>query len=85
MGGAKVLSPRSGSPTNNVVLTVALLAVLAVGSWSGSAAWTMFGGWLGVVTGAAAVYTAFAFVISASLGRPILPVGGPLVAARAPR
>lgn len=64
-------------------LTVALLAILAVANWVGSSTLTKVGGWEGLVTGAAAMYTAFAFLINETLARDVLPVGKPLLQAPA--
>ncbi len=67
-----------------LALTVALLAILAVATWTGSETLTKTGGWEGLLTGVAAMYTAFAFLINESLGRTILPVGAPLASPPAP-
>ncbi len=69
--------------TGVLALTVALLALLAVANWADSSAWTKAGGWEGIVTGAAAMYTAFAFLVNESLSRTVLPVGTPLLTAPA--
>lgn len=74
---ASTVAPRV--LTGVLALTVALLAILAVANFVDSSTLVKIGGWEGVVTGASAVYLAFAFVLNASLHRSALPVGGPLV------
>lgn len=64
--------------TGVLVLTVVLLTLLAVANWTDSSALTTTAGWEGILTGAAAMYTAFAFMINEVLGRTLLPVGAPL-------
>jgi succinate-acetate transporter protein len=68
--------------TGVLALTVALLAILSIANWLGSDTWTKVGGWEGIVTGLAAIYTAFGFLFNESLGRTVLPVGAPLVSPR---
>ncbi|HUE95050.1 MAG TPA: acetate uptake transporter [Longimicrobiaceae bacterium] len=65
-------------------LTVALLLLLAVGNWFDSTQIVRIGGWEGIVTGASAIYLAFAFLLNEMFGRTILPVGGPLAQPTAP-
>lgn len=48
-------------------------AFLCVGAWAGSTTWTHVGGYLGMVTAAAAIYASFAEVTNASFRRRILP------------
>lgn len=64
--------------TGVLVLAVVLLTLLAVANWTASSALTTAAGWEGVVTGGAAIYTAFAFLLNEVLGRTVLPVGAPL-------
>lgn len=71
--------------TGVLALTVLLLGLLAVGNWSSNTGVIRFAGWEGIVTGASAVYLAFAFVLNESFSRTILPVGGPLVRPAAAR
>jgi uncharacterized protein len=59
-----------------LLLTLTFVA-LAIGFWGHDAAgkgWTNIGGWLGILTAAAAVYTSFADVANASFKRTVLPV-----------
>jgi succinate-acetate transporter protein len=58
-------------------LTVVLLGSLGVGAITGNAALSMFGGYEGVLTGALAIYLAFAFLINEMYGKAVLPVGAP--------
>jgi len=60
-----------------LALTVALLALLAFGSWFDSTTITKIAGWEGIVTGASAMYLAFAFLLNEVFGRTVMPVGGP--------
>jgi uncharacterized protein len=46
---------------------------LCIGAWAGSDTWTHIGGYLGIATACAAVYTSFADVTNANFGRRILP------------
>lgn len=71
-----LLAPRVLSLV--LALTVILLLLLALSSWTGSATLGQLGGWEGVVTGASAIYLAFAFLLNDMYGRTILPVGNPL-------
>lgn len=61
-----------------LALTAALLGLLAFANWSNSADLTRIAGWEGIVTGVAAIYLAFAFLLNEAFGRTVLPVGGPL-------
>ena len=47
--------------------------VLAIANFSGSS--TVFGGWLGLITGVLALYTSAAGIINSSANQVILPVG----------
>ncbi len=55
----------------------ALLALtffaLCIGEWGGSATWHHIGGYLGIATAVAALYTSFADVTNANFGRRLLP------------
>jgi succinate-acetate transporter protein len=64
--------------TGVLALTVILLLVLAIANWADSTTITKIGGWEGVLTGASAVYLAFAFLLNDMFGRTVLPVGAPL-------
>jgi Predicted membrane protein len=71
-----LLAPRVLSLV--LALTTILLLLLAVSSWTGNATLGQLGGWEGVVTGASAIYLAFAFLLNEMYGRTVLPVGDPL-------
>lgn len=73
---ASRVAPRA--LTGVLVLTVILLSVLAIANWAESSTITKIGGWEGVLTGASAVYLAFAFLLNETFGRTVLPVGEPL-------
>lgn len=73
---ASMVAPRV--LTGVLALTVVLLALLSVGNWVDSSTVMKIGGWEGVLTGTAAVYLAFAFIINEAFGRDVLPVGQPL-------
>jgi len=60
-----------------LVPTVILLGSLGLGALTGSAELALFGGYEGILTGALAVYLAFAFLINEMLGKDIFPVGKP--------
>jgi succinate-acetate transporter protein len=55
------------------LLTVTFLA-LAIGDFTGTQAVTRVGGWFGLATAAAALYTAWAGVTNATWKRQVLPV-----------
>ncbi len=74
-----LLAPRVLSLV--LALTFILLLLLAVSSWTGNATLGQLGGWEGVVTGASAIYLAFAFLLNEMYGRTVLPVGNPLARA----
>jgi succinate-acetate transporter protein len=74
---ASTVAPRV--LTGVLALTVVLLGLLAVANWADSSTLTNVGGWEGVLTGASAVYLAFAFLLNDTFGRTLLPVGDPLV------
>ena len=58
-------------------LTVVLLGSLGIGAITGNASLSLFGGYEGVLTGALAIYFAFAFLINEMFGKTVLPVGSP--------
>lgn len=74
---ASAVAPRV--LTGVLALTVVLLSLLAVANFTEDASIAELGGWEGVVTGAAAIYLAFAFLLNGMFGRTVLPVGEPLV------
>lgn len=59
-------------------LTVILLGSLGLGAVTGNASLGRFGGYEGVLTGALAVYLAFAFLINEMYGKTVLPIGKPI-------
>lgn len=78
---ASVVAPRV--LTIILALTVILLASLGLGALTGSEALTLFGGYEGILTGALAIYLAFAFLINEMYGSDVLPAGKPFRAPRA--
>jgi succinate-acetate transporter protein len=72
-----VASLGSARAVQVVFLLLALtFFALALGRWENSPdGWTKFGGWLGIATAAAAIYTSFADVTNANLRRKVLPTG----------
>ena len=60
-----------------LILTVVLLGSLGVSNLTGNAALGLLGGWVGIITGALAVYLAFAFLINEMHGTTALPIGSP--------
>lgn len=60
-----------------LVLTVVLLGSLGVATLNGNSSLSKFGGYEGVLTGALAVYLAFAFLINEMYGKEMLPIGKP--------
>ncbi len=72
---ASMVAPR--------VLTIILvgamifLASLGLGATTGTDWLNTFGGYEGIVTGALAVYLAFAFLINEMYGKTVLPIGAP--------
>jgi len=54
------------------LLTLTFFA-LCIGEWGASTTWHHIGGYLGIATAVAAVYTSFADVTNANFGRRILP------------
>jgi succinate-acetate transporter protein len=61
-----------------LVLTAVLLGMLAVGNLTGNAGLVMLGGYEGLITGALAMYMAFAMLLNESWGKEVLPLGAPL-------
>jgi succinate-acetate transporter protein len=71
---------------NFVLWTIFLLLwitffLLAGGDLGMGSGWHTAGGWVGVVTGADALYLAFAEVTNSAFGRTVIPVGGPILKA----
>lgn len=60
-----------------LALTVVLLGSLGLGALTGSEGFHLFGGYEGVLTGALAIYLAYAFLINEMFGKDVLPVGKP--------
>jgi succinate-acetate transporter protein len=61
-----------------LLLTVVLLASLALANILGIAALGLFGGVIGIVTGGLAMYLAAAFLVNEMRGSSVLPVGAPM-------
>ena len=55
-----------------VPLTVTFV-LLTVGAFESSSGWTKAGGWVGVVTAAAAWYASFAGVVNETFRKPVIP------------
>jgi succinate-acetate transporter protein len=60
-----------------LLLTIVLLGSLGLGAINGNASLSKFGGYEGVLTGALAIYLAFAFLINEMHGNSKLPIGKP--------
>jgi len=60
-----------------LLLTIVLLGSLGIGAVNGNASLSKFGGYEGILTGALAVYLAFAFLINEMHGNSKLPIGKP--------
>jgi succinate-acetate transporter protein len=60
-----------------LMLTVVLLGSLGIGALTGNAALSLFGGYEGIVTGALAMYMAFAVLLNEMWGKQVLPLGKP--------
>jgi len=60
-----------------LMLTVVLLGSLGVGALTGNAALSLFGGYEGILTGALAMYMAFAVLLNEMWGKEVLPLGTP--------
>lgn len=76
LAAASVVAPRV--LTVILVLTAVLLGSLGVGALTGNAAISLFGGFEGILTGALAIYLAFAFLVNEMYGKAVLPIGAPL-------
>ena len=61
-------------------ITFLLLAGGDLGLGSG---WHTAGGWVGLLTGIAALYLSFAEVTNATFGSPVVSVGGPIIRQKA--
>lgn len=61
-----------------LILTAVLLGSLGLGALTGNAAISLFGGFEGVLTGALAIYLAFAFLINEMYDKSVLPIGAPI-------
>lgn len=64
----------SGVVTGVFVALTATYVLLAIGAFSGTAAWDRAGGWVGIVTAAIAWYGSFASVFNYTYKRPVMPV-----------
>lgn len=60
-----------------LIFTIALLGSLGLGALTGNAALSSFGGGIGIVTGALAMYMAFASLLNEMWGKNVLPLGSP--------
>jgi uncharacterized protein len=60
-----------------LMLTVVLLGSLGIGAITGNAALSLFGGYEGILTGALAMYMAFAVLLNEMWGKNVLPLGSP--------
>ncbi len=60
-----------------LILTVVLLGSLGLGALTGNTAISLFGGYEGILTGALAIYLAFAFLINEMYAKTVLPIGAP--------
>lgn len=58
-------------------LTMVLLGSLGLGALTGNSALSQFGGYEGIVTGALAMYMAFASLLNEMWGKTVLPLGTP--------
>jgi len=67
-----------GGASRAVSLVFILLALtffaLAIGAWGKSTSWNNIGGYLGIATAVAAIYTSFAGVANANFKRTLLPI-----------
>ncbi len=61
-----------------LAMTVILLGSLGIGAIAGNSSLSKFGGYEGVLTGALAIYLAFAFLINETHGNSKLLVGSPM-------
>jgi succinate-acetate transporter protein len=60
-----------------LALTVVLLGSLGIANITGNAALALFGGYEGILTGALAMYMAFASLLNEMWGKQVLPLGKP--------
>lgn len=60
-----------------LAFTVVLLGSLGLGALMGDASLSAFGGWEGIITGALAMYMAFAVLLNEMWGKTVLPLGSP--------
>jgi succinate-acetate transporter protein len=60
-----------------LMLTVVLLGSLGASYLTGNAALGLFGGYEGILTGALAMYMAFASLLNEMWGKQVLPLGKP--------
>jgi succinate-acetate transporter protein len=75
-----ILSSQVNLAVFVVFLTLELTEILlAVGNFTSSPGWTQFGGYLGIITAAAAWYTSAAGVSNGLNGKLRIPVGRPLI------
>jgi succinate-acetate transporter protein len=58
-------------------LTVVLLGSLGIGALTGNSSLSTFGGYEGILTGALAMYMAFAALLNEMWGKQVLPLGTP--------
>lgn len=58
------------------LLTLTFFA-LAIGKWNASENWQHIGGFIGILTAVAALYTSFADVVNANFKRTVMPTGAP--------
>lgn len=72
---ASMVAPRV--LTIILMMTVVLLGSLAIGNLTGNAALVAFGGFEGILTGALAMYMAFAVLLNEMWGKQVLPLGTP--------
>jgi succinate-acetate transporter protein len=73
---ASMVAPRV--LTFILMLTVVLLGSLGVGALTGNAQLSLFGGYEGIITGALAMYMAFAVLLNEMWGKTVLPLGSPM-------
>jgi succinate-acetate transporter protein len=59
------------------MFTILLLGSLGLGALTGNASLSAFGGGIGIVTGALAMYMAFASLLNEMWGKTVLPLGTP--------
>ena len=72
---ASMVAPRV--LTIILMMTVVLLGSLAIGNLTGNAGLVAFGGLEGILTGALAMYMAFAVLLNEMWGKQVLPLGTP--------